>query len=165
MVLRVELMMLRVLLVHLEIQVFQGLPAETVFPERTDSLDLPVLLEPLASAADLSFPRWLTAVRNPAAPLSPGPQAPWVPVAPLDLQVLLALRDSLDPQASLESLVLLARWVLAVLLVLLERMERMVKLAKLAVLESADPPDLRVLVDSQEPLDSPASRDTEVSLV
>lgn len=152
-------------MVQLEIQVLQGLLAETVFLERTDSLDLLVLLEPLASAADLSSPRWLTAVRNPAAPLSPDPQAPRVPVAPLEFQVHLAPRDSLDPQVSLESLVLLARWVLAVPLVLLERMERMVKLAKPAVLESAEPPGPRVLVDFQEPLDSPASRDTEVSLV
>lgn len=155
-------------MVHLEIQVLKGLPAETVLPERTDSLDLLdllVILEPLASAADLSSPRWLTAVRNQAAPLSPGPRALWVPVDPLDLQVHLALRVSLDPQESPGSLVLLARWVLAVFLVLLERMEKMVNLAKPAVLESADPPGLRVVVDSQEPLDSPASRDTEVSLV
>lgn len=162
------MLILWVLSVQTETQVLQGLLAEMVFPERTDSLDLLVLLvflETLTSAADLSFPRWLMAVRNPAALLFPDHQAPWVPVAPLDNQVHLALRDSLAPQASLESLVLLVQWVLAVLPVLLERTERMVKLAKQVALVSVEPLGLRVLVDSQEPLDSLASRDTEVSLV
>lgn len=154
-----------VLLAQEETQVLLGLLAEMVLPERMDSLALLVLLGPLALAADLSFPRWLMAVRSPAVLLNPDHQAPWVPVAPQDLQVHLALRDSLAPQASLVSLVLLVQWVLVVLPALLERTEKMVKLAKQAVPVSVEQLGLRVLVDSQEPLDSLASRDTEDSLV
>lgn len=146
-------------------QVPKGLLAGMAFPEKMDSLDLQVLLELLASVADPSFPKWLTAVINPVDQLNPDHLAQWVPVAPLELQVPPALRDSLDPQASPVSLVLLVQWVLAALLVLLARMEMMVSLAKLVVLVSVELLALRVLVAFLELLDFLASRDTEVSLV
>ncbi|KAA0725463.1 Collagen alpha-1(I) chain [Triplophysa tibetana] len=119
------------------------LPAEMAFLERTDSLDLQVLLEQLALVAEV----------------------PLVSVAPLEIQVHMALKDSLDPQASPVRLVLLVQWVLVVFLVLLERMEKMVRLENLVVLVNVELLALRAVVASLEPLDSPALRDTEEKVV
>lgn len=132
-----------------------------------DSLDFPDLLAPLdpLALAEVTCPRSLMAVRSPVAHLSQDPLAQWVPVDLPDLQVLLVLKDSPVPLASLVSLVPLVPWVLVAPMVLLERTEMMVRLVKLVVLVSVDPLVLRELVDSPEPLDCPASRDTEVSLV
>jgi len=102
---------------------------------------------------------------NPPAHLSLAQWVLWVHVVLLDPQVPLVLRVSLAPLESLVSPELLVPWVPVVLLVPLERTEMMVRLANLDAPVSVELLALRVLVDSPEPPDFPASRDTEVSAV
>lgn len=140
-------------------------PVTMVFPESLDFLDLPAPLDPLV-LVDTTCPSCLMEVRNPAEYLLVlDHQAQWDPVDLLDLQVLLVLKDSLALQVNLASLALLVPWVLVVPLVLLERTEMMVRLANLVAPVSVELLVLREVVVSLEPLDFPASRDTEVSLV
>lgn len=70
-----------------------------------------------------------------------------------DLLDPLDLRDTPDMLVSLESPDRLAPLVLVAPLDLLAKLERTVTMADLASPETEVPPDLRVLVDSPEPLD------------
>uniref|UniRef100_A0A8D8K0N6 (northern house mosquito) hypothetical protein n=1 Tax=Culex pipiens TaxID=7175 RepID=A0A8D8K0N6_CULPI len=129
------------------------------------SLGLQALLDLLALVETFLLRCLVALMRNPLQWLSQAPWDLWAPVEPLDLLDLPDPKDLLVPLASLVRLVLLVQWVPVALLVPLERMERMVSLANLVALVSADPLDHRVLVDSPEPLDFQASRDTEDSAV
>lgn len=141
-------------------------------PAMTESLDSLVFLGPqapldlLALVETILLRCLVDLMRNPEEQWSS--QAPWdlwAPVDPLDLLDLLDPKDLLVPLVSLVRLVLLVQWVPVVQLVPLERTERMVSLANPVALVSADPLAHRVLVDSPEPLDFQASKDTEDSAV
>jgi len=152
-------------LVRREIGVFPVLLATMDSTAFLDSLALPAPLVLLA-LAETSLLKWVTQTTlSHLALLSLAQWVQWVPVVLLDLLALPVLRVSLDPQASLVSPALLVPWVLAAPLVPLARTEMMVSPARLVAPESVDPLALRALADSPALLDSPASRDTEVSAV
>lgn len=143
-----------------------------VLPAMMESLDSLAFLGPqapldLLALVETFLLRCLVALmRNPEEQWpSQAPWDLWAPVAPLDLLELLDPKVLLVPLVSLVRLVLLVQWVPVALLVPLERTERMVSLANPVALVSADPLAHRVLVDSPEPLDFQASRDTEDSAV
>lgn len=126
-----------------------------------------VPLVPLA-LAETSLLKCLTVtMRNPAVVgcLRQAQWVQWVPVVLPDLLVQMVPKVSQALMVSQASPVLLAQWVPVVQQAPQARTAMMVNLANLAVLASVVHQVLRVLVDSPEPLDFQASRDTEVSAV
>lgn len=134
------------------------------------SLDLPAppALPDLLALAETLLLKWLTAILRKAVKVKwrcPAPWVLWAPAEPLAPLVLLDPKVSLATLVSLESPEHLVPWVPAVQLAPLERTEMMVSLESLAVPVSAAPLALREAVDSPEPLDFLASRDTEALAV
>ncbi|KAJ8383506.1 hypothetical protein AAFF_G00220230 [Aldrovandia affinis] len=144
-------------LVLLEMMASQASPA---FPA------LPALPDPPALAETFLLKCLTAMMRSPAVEWQcPVPWVPWVPVVPL---APLVLPDPKVSQATLESLVspaLLVLWVPVVQLAPPERTEMMVRQESLVAPVSVVHLALRELVDSPEPPDFPASRDTEASVV
>ncbi|KAJ8404360.1 hypothetical protein AAFF_G00341330 [Aldrovandia affinis] len=128
--------------------------------------DPPAPPDPLALAETFLLKCLMVMMRNPVVECpSLAPWAQWVPVVPLDPLVLADPKDSLAPLVSLVRLVLLVPWVLVVQLAPLARTEKMVSLANLVAPVSVVHLAPRAPVDSPEPLDFLASRDTEDSAV